>query len=163
MTEITNIHLTKESFDKLITNLQNGGLVIHNENINPQTKLENKNPTDKELQQRVQILYKRFLECKKNQKKLGIKKIEFNYNNFEDKIKKLQTPQINYKILVENAEKIMDKLEKDINIIASSINQPQNENDNQYIKDYLFDVISQLDTNTQKQIISNITEIKKIR
>lgn len=162
MTEITNIHLTKESFDKLITNLQNGGLVIHNENINHQTKLENKNPTDKELQQRVQILYKRFLKCKKTQKKLGIKKIGFSYNNFEDKIKKLQTPQTNYKILVENAEKIMDKLEEDTNIIAS-INQPQNENDNQYIKDYLFDVISQLDTNTQKQIISNITEIKKIR
>ncbi len=161
MSEITNIHLTKESFDKLVTNLQNGGLIIYNEDINPQTKLENQNPTDKELQQRVKLLYKRFLEYKENQKKLGIKKIEFNYNSFEDKIKKLQNPQPNYKTLVINAEEIMDKLEKHINIIASSINQSQKENNNQAIKDYLFDVISQLNTNTQKQIISNITEKTK--
>ena len=34
MTEITNIHLTEEAFDKILKNLQSGGIFISNKTEN---------------------------------------------------------------------------------------------------------------------------------
>ena len=87
MAEIIKIHLTDEAFDKMLKNIQSGGIFVPNKEENSDLKLENDNPTTDELQSRVRSLYERFLKFKEDEKQLGIKKIEFEYPNFENQIK----------------------------------------------------------------------------
>ena len=160
MTEITNIHLTEEAFDKILKNLQSGGIFISNKTENTEPKLENDNPTTDELQSRVRSLYERFLKFKEDEKQLGIKKIEFKYSNFENQIKQLFSPQPNYKTLVTDAENTMAKLENSIAFVKSATDTKTNV-DNAKMRKHLLDVISKLDSNMKQQLIADLKQLQK--
>ena len=160
MVEITNIHLTDEAFDKMLKNIQSGGIFVPNKEENSDLKLGNDNPTTDELQSRVRSLYERFLKFKEDEKQLGIKKIEFEYPNFENQIKQLFSPQPNYKTLVADAENTMARLENSIAFVKSATNTKTNV-DNAKMRKHLLDVISKLDKNMKQQLIADLKQLQK--
>lgn len=160
MAEITNIHLTDEAFDKMLKNIQSGGIFVPNKEENSDLKLENDNPTTDELQSRVRSLYERFLKFKEDEKQLGIKKIEFEYPNFENQIKQLLSPQPNYKTLVTDAENTMARLEDSIAFVKSATDTKTNV-DNAKMRKHLLDVISKLDKNMKQQLIADLKQLQK--
>lgn len=160
MVEITNIHLTDEAFDKMLKNIQSGGIFVPNKEENSDLKLENDNPTTDELQSRVRSLYERFLKFKEDEKQLGIKKIEFEYPNFENQIKQLFSPQPNYKTLVADAENTMARLEDSIAFVKSATDTKTNI-DNAKMRKHLLDVISKLDKNMKQQLIADLKQLQK--
>lgn len=160
MAEITNIHLTDEAFDKMLKNIQSGGIFVPNKEENSDLKLENDNPTTDELQSRVRSLYERFLKFKEDEKQLGIKKIEFEYPNFENQIKQLLSPQPNYKTLVTDAENTMARLENSIAFVKSATDT-KTKVDNAKMRKHLLDVISKLDKNMKQQLIADLKQLQK--
>ncbi len=160
MAEIIKIHLTDEAFDKMLKNIQSGGIFVPNKEENSDLKLENDNPTTDELQSRVRSLYERFLKFKEDEKQLGIKKIEFEYPNFENQIKQLFSPQPNYKTLVADAENTMARLENSIAFVKS-VTDTKTKVDNAKMRKHLSDVISKLDSNMKQQLISDLKQLQK--
>ena len=160
MAEIIKIHLTDETFDKMLKNIQSGGIFVQNKEENSDLKLENDNPTTDELQSRVRSLYERFLKFKEDEKQLGIKKIEFEYPNFENQIKQLFSPQPNYKTLVADAENTMARLENSIAFVKS-VTDTKTKVDNAKMRKHLSDVISKLDSNMKQQLISDLKQLQK--
>lgn len=160
MAEIIKIHLTDEAFDKMLKNIQSGGIFVPNKEENSNLKLENDNPTTNELQSRVRSLYERFLKFKEDEKQLGIKKIEFEYPNFENQIKQLFSPQPNYKTLVADAENTMARLENSIAFVKS-VTDTKTKVDNAKMRKHLSDVISKLDSNMKQQLISDLKQLQK--
>lgn len=160
MAEIIKIHLTDEAFDKMLKNIQSGGIFVQNKEENSDLKLENDNPTTDELQSRVRSLYERFLKFKEDEKQLGIKKIEFEYPNFENQIKQLFSPQPNYKTLVADAENTMARLENSIAFVKS-VTDTKTKVDNAKMRKHLSDVISKLDSNMKQQLISDLKQLQK--
>lgn len=160
MAEIIKIHLTDEAFDKMLKNIQSGGIFVQNKEENSDLKLENDNPTTDELQSRVRSLYERFLKFKEDEKQLGIKKIEFEYPNFENQIKQLFSPQPNYKTLVADAENTMARLENSIAFVKS-VTDTKTKVDNAKMRKHLLDVISKLDSNMKQQLIADLKQLQK--
>lgn len=160
MAEIIKIHLTDETFDKMLKNIQSGGIFVQNKEENSDLKLENDNPTTDELQSRVRSLYERFLKFKEDEKQLGIKKIEFEYPNFENQIKQLFSPQPNYKTLVADAENTMARLENSIAFVKS-VTDTKTKVDNAKMRKHLSDVISKLDSNMKQQLITDLKQLQK--
>ena len=160
MAEIIKIHLTDEAFDKMLKNIQSGGIFVPNKEENSDLKLGNDNPTTDELQSRVRSLYERFLKFKEDEKRLGIKKIEFEYPNFENQIKQLFSPQPNYKTLVADAENTMARLENSIAFVKS-VTDTKTKVDNAKMRKHLLDVISKLDSNMKQQLISDLKQLQK--
>ena len=160
MAEIIKIHLTDEAFDKMLKNIQSGGIFVPNKEENSDLKLENDNPTTDELQSRVRSLYERFLKFKEDEKRLGIKKIEFEYPNFENQIKQLFSPQPNYKTLVADAENTMARLENSIAFVKS-VTDTKTKVDNAKMRKHLLDVISKLDSNMKQQLIADLKQLQK--
>lgn len=160
MAEIIKIHLTDEAFDKMLKNIQSGGIFVPNKEENSDLKLENDNPTTDELQSRVRSLYERFLKFKEDEKQLGIKKIEFEYPNFENQIKQLFSPQPNYKTLVTDAENTMTRLENSIAFVKS-VTDTKTKVDNAKMRKHLSDVISKLDSNMKQQLIADLKQLQK--
>lgn len=160
MAEIIKIHLTDEAFDKMLKNIQSGGIFVQNKEENSDLKLGNDNPTTNELQSRVRSLYERFLKFKEDEKQLGIKKIEFEYPNFENQIKQLFSPQPNYKTLVADAENTMARLEDSIAFVKSATDTKTNV-DNAKMRKHLLDVISKLDSNMKQQLIADLKQLQK--
>ena len=160
MSEIHNINMESDAFDKMLKNLQSGGIFIR-QTSQQENKITSKNPTVDELQSRVKILKTRFENFKENQKKLGIKQITFDYQSFGKQLENLNPTQNDFKNLVENAEKTMQKLEDDVNLINGFINPKEAGKDE--LKEYIKRIFSSLDSDAKQQIKAIvINEIKQI-
>lgn len=160
MSEIHNINMESDAFDKMLKNLQSGGVFIR-QTPQQENQITSKNPTVNELQSRVKILKTRFENFKENQKKLGIKQITFDYQSFGKQLENLNPTQNDFKNLVENAEKTMQKLEDDVNLINGFINPKEAGKDE--LKEYIKRIFSSLDSDTKQQIKTIvINEIKQI-
>ena len=59
MIEIHTINLDESSFDSMIANLKNGGLLIH-KNDKGKNKISSENPNNDEIKSRIIMLKKRF-------------------------------------------------------------------------------------------------------
>ena len=162
MIEIHNINMQDDAFDKMLKNLQSGGVFIR-KTPKKENQITSENPSVEELQSRVKMLKTRFEKFMENQKKLGIKEISFDYQSFGKQLENLNPTQNNFKNLVENAEKTMQKLEDDVNLINGFINPQEVGKDE--LREYIKKVFASLDNNTKNQVkaivINNIKQIEK--
>ena len=162
MIEIHNINMQDDAFDKMLKNLQSGGVFIR-KTPKKENQITSENPSVEELQSRVKMLKTRFEKFMENQKKLGIKEISFDYQSFGKQLENLNPTQNNFKNLVENAEKTMQKLEDDVNLVNGFINPQEVGKDE--LREYIKKVFASLDNNTKNQVkaivINNIKQIEK--
>ena len=158
MIEIHTIDLDKTSFDNMLDNLKNGQLFV-NDNVKNENKISSENPSDDEIKSRIEMLRNRFNKFKENQKKLGIKEIKFDYLTFEKKLISLDCNKKNCKIVLENAEKTMQKLEDDVNLVNGFINPQKVSKDE--MQEHIKRLFSVLSGDEKKQIIS--LAIKKVK
>ena len=162
MIEIHNINMQDDAFDKMLKNLQSGGVFIR-KTPKKENQITSENPSIEELQSRVKMLKTRFEKFMENQKKLGIKEISFDYQSFGKKLENLNPTQNNFKNLIENAEKTMQKLEDDVNLINGFINPQEVGKDE--LREYIKKVFASLDNDTKNQVkaivINNIKQIEK--
>ncbi len=156
MIEIHNIHLDDKTFDEMIANLQNGGVFIHKKE-GGKNIISLANPSDDEIKFRIIMLKKRFDKFKENQQKLGIKEISFDYIGFEKQLNSLSKE--NDKIILENAEKTMQKLEDDVNLVSGFIN-PQKATKKE-MQDYIKKFFSALDNETKALVIEKVKQLEK--
>ena len=162
MIEIHNLNMQDDAFDKMLKNLQSSGVFIR-KTPKKENQITSENPSVEELQSRVKMLKTRFEKFMENQKKLGIKEISFDYQSFGKQLENLNPTQNNFKNLVENAEKTMQKLEDDVNLINGFINPQEVGKDE--LREYIKKVFASLDNNTKNQVkaivINNIKQIEK--
>ena len=162
MIEIHNINMQDDAFDKMLKNLQSGGVFIR-KTPKKENQITSENPSIEELQSRVKMLKTRFEKFMENQKKLGIKEISFDYQSFGKQLENLNPTQNNFKNLIENAEKTMQKLEDDVNLINGFINPQEVGKDE--LREYIKKVFASLDNDTKNQVkaivINNIKQIEK--
>ncbi len=162
MIEIHNINMQDDAFDKMLKNLQSGGVFIR-KTPKKENQITSENPSVEELQSRVKMLKTRFEKFMENQKKLGIKEISFDYQSFGKQLENLNPTQNNFKNLIENAEKTMQKLEDDVNLINGFINPQEVGKDE--LREYIKKVFASLDNDTKNQVkaivIKNIKQIEK--
>ena len=166
MAEIHKIYMEKDAFDEMLKNLQSEPVFINtapkDEKVS-KNLISSENPNVEELQARVKSLKTRFENFKIAQKKLGIEKISFDYQSFDKQLENLNPTQKDFKNLIENAEKTMQQLESDVNLINGFIN-PKEVGPNE-MKDYIKQVFSALDNDTKKQVkalvVKQIKQIEK--
>ena len=162
MIKIHSINMESDTFDEVLKNLQSGGVFVRQ---TPQQKnqITSENPTIDELQSRVKMLKTRFEKFKENQKKLGVKDITFEYQSFGKQLENLNPTQNDFKNLVENAEKTMQELENDINLVNGFVNPKEASKDE--LKEYIKRIFSSLDNDTKNQVkaivIKKINQIEK--
>ncbi len=158
MIEIHNINMQDDAFDKMLKNLQSGGVFIR-KTPKKENQITSENPSVEELQSRVKMLKTRFEKFKENQKKLGVKDITFEYQSFGKQLENLNPTQNDFKNLVENAEKTMQELENDINLVNGFVNPKEASKDE--LKEYIKRIFSSLDNDTKNQVKAIV--IKKIK